>query len=160
MVLLADDDIDRLNQSIRVRYRIVGRSFRSAGNGAREGSPRHVSARNVGHRAFRIPGRRQSAADGPAGHRARNCYGEGALTGIPPPLYGWRWSRSRAPRCRSRQLHGIPQARAEREGASGTLSANCPGSPAMAIEDVGAMAVGRFRDGTPAVPTATIDPTA
>ena len=30
----------------------------------------------------------------------------------------------------------------------------------MAVEDLGAMAVGRFRDGTPAVPTTTIDPTA
>lgn len=29
----------------------------------------------------------------------------------------------------------------------------------MAIEDLGGMAVGRFRDGTPAVPTTTIDPT-
>jgi len=30
----------------------------------------------------------------------------------------------------------------------------------VAVEDLGAMAVGRFRDGTPAVPTTTIDPTA
>jgi len=30
----------------------------------------------------------------------------------------------------------------------------------IAVEDLGAMAVGRFRDGTPAVPTTTIDPTA
>ena len=30
----------------------------------------------------------------------------------------------------------------------------------MAVEDLGAMAVGRFRDGTPAVPATTIDPTA
>ena len=40
--------------------------------------------------------------------------------------------------------------------ALGTLSKQS----GMAVEDLGAMAVGRFRDGTPAVPTTTIDPTA
>ena len=39
--------------------------------------------------------------------------------------------------------------------ALGTLSKQS----GIAVEDLGAMAVGRFRDGVPAVPTATIDPT-
>jgi Dyp-type peroxidase family len=158
MALLADDDIDRLNRTVRDVAASLAGVFAllvtERGKVLRDGFPRGTL--DIEHFGFQDgvsqPIMIRQDVDREIAKRGSTHWSPAAplwLALVEEPGGAGRFGSFMVFRKLEQNVKAFWDALDQLSKQSG-----------IAAEDLGAMAVGRFRDGTPAVPTTTVDPTA